>query len=196
VDDGDRFVTEVLALLADRGRGRYDERVTQIEHAVQCALLASADGASDTLLTAALLHDVGHLLHIEDDGQRRAIDLRHEAAGAAFLRDAFPSEVVVPIALHVAAKRYLVSVDREYAARLTPASQRSFELQGGPMRPAERAAFEARPFADAAVKLRRWDDAAKCEDVVLPDLDAFAPVLVRARGKSLSSTDTSSGQTG
>ena len=39
------------------------EPVSQLEHALQTAQRAEQDGAPDTLITAALLHDLGHLLH-------------------------------------------------------------------------------------------------------------------------------------
>jgi phosphonate degradation associated HDIG domain protein len=181
VTDPDAFVTELLALLVERGREHYDGPVSQLEHAVQCALLAAADGAPESLITAALLHDVGHLIDGDHDGgaAQRGDDLRHEATGAAFLRRRFASDVVAPVALHVRAKRYLVSVDPEYAGRLSLASQRSLAVQGGALAPAERAAFEGLPFADASVRLRRWDDAAKIEGMILPPVATYAPVLRR-----------------
>jgi len=182
--DASCFVSEILALIAARGHEHYEERVSQVEHAVQCALLAVAHAAPDTLVTAALLHDIGHLVNgeSESDAWRRGLDLRHEASGAALLRGWFPPEVVAPVALHVRAKRYLVSVDRGYAASLSPASQRSLSLQGGAFGPDERVAFESLPFAEAAVKLRRWDDDAKREGLSLPAVATFAPVLHRALG--------------
>ena len=181
VTDPDAVVTELLGLLVEHGRAHYDGPVNQLEHAVQCALLAANDGAPDSLITAALLHDVGHLINGDRDGgaAQRGDDLRHEAAGAAFLRRWFASDVVAPVALHVRAKRYLVGVDPEYAGRLSLASQRSLAVQGGALAPAERAAFEGLPFANAAVKLRRWDDAAKVEGMTLPPLATYAPLLRR-----------------
>jgi predicted HD phosphohydrolase len=44
-----------------------DEPVTQREHALQTAALAEAAGASDALITAALLHDLGHLLNLQGE---------------------------------------------------------------------------------------------------------------------------------
>src|SRR6201999_4161796 len=94
----------------------------------------------------------------------------------------FPDAVVEAVRLHVDAKRYLCATDPSYIHRLTPASQHSLSLQGGPMTPAEVAAFEARPHHRAAVQVRLWDDAGK--DVDRPDL-AFAdfrPLLERLIG--------------
>ena len=46
-----------------RGAEQYTgEPVTQLEHALQSAWLAEQTGADDELVTAALLHDLGHLL--------------------------------------------------------------------------------------------------------------------------------------
>jgi len=181
VTDPGAFVSELLGLLVERGRADYDGPVSQLEHAVQCALLAEADGAPDSLVTAALLHDIGHLIDGDRDGAaaQRGDDLRHEATGAAFLRRWFASDVVAPVALHVRAKRYLVSADPGYAGRLSLASQQSLAVQGGALAPAECAAFEALAFAEASVRLRRWDDAAKIEGMTLPPVASYAPVLRR-----------------
>ena len=156
---GEPGVAEVLALFALRGRERYGERVTQADHALQCASLAEAEGASDALVAAALLHDYGHL--VDDRGhlaERDGLDGAHEAVGARALAAWFGPEVTGPIALHVAAKRYLCAVEPGYFEALSLASQLSLSLQGGPFAPAEAAAFAARPFAADAVRLRRWDD--------------------------------------
>ena len=65
------------------------------------------------------------------------------------------------IAQHVPAKRCLVAVDEAYFAQLSPASVRSLERQGGPMSAAEVQEFGSHPRAEAALALRRWDEAAK-----------------------------------
>jgi phosphonate degradation associated HDIG domain protein len=157
------------------GRAAYHgEAVSQVEHALQSAHLAEAEGATDALVVAALLHDVGHLISGHDeDAADQCIDDRHEVAGAAWLSCRFGSGVVEPIRLHVAAKRYLCVVEPDYFLGLSPASRRSLELQGGPFRAEERAAFEANPHHRAAVRLRRWDDAAKVPGLAVPGLDHY-----------------------
>ncbi len=89
----------------------------------------------------------------------------------------FPATVTDPIAGHVAAKRYLCAVDPGYAARLSAGSTASLRRQGGPLAPAEVAAFTARRGWDGAVALRRWDDAGKVEGARVPDLAAYEPLL-------------------
>lgn len=164
------FVDKVIDLFARKGASAYHgEAVSQEEHALQAAALAESDGASDSLILAALLHDVGHLLEgQEEDLALRHVDGRHEEAGCDWLAHHLGPDVTEPIRLHVAAKRYLCALDPSYHDGLSPASQLSLSLQGGPMTPAEAAEFEQNPHAQAAVRLRRWDDAAKVPGLAVP----------------------------
>lgn len=172
-------IDRIAALFRDRGAGLYfGEAVTEAEHALQAAHLAERSGAAPELVAAALLHDLGHLLHdLPEDCAARGIDDRHEDRGAAFLRDHFGPAVVDPVRLHVPAKRYLCAVDPGYRAGLSPASALSLALQGGPMTPAEVAAFEQEPHFRAAVAVRRWDDGAKVVGWGVPGLDHYRPHL-------------------
>lgn len=172
-------VEEVLSLFETWGPERYDEEVTQLEHALQTAALAQQAGAGDELVAAALLHDVGHLLELAERRFRDPIDPRHEARGAAYLAGLFGPEVTRPIALHVAAKRYRCAVDPTYAAGLSRGSMASLVRQGGPMSAAEADAFAGRPGGTDAVELRGWDDEAKVVDLQLDPLAAHRPLLDR-----------------
>ncbi len=161
---------EVVELLDRLGGSQYgSEAVTQREHALQCAYLARQRGLGPDLVAACLLHDIGHLLHqLPDDAPEQGIDDVHEDRGAAWLESRFKKAVVEPVRLHVAAKRYLCAVEKEYFGRLSPPSVRSLELQGGPMSAAEVQAFEANPYHRAAVELRRLDEEAKVPELVTP----------------------------
>jgi phosphonate degradation associated HDIG domain protein len=174
-------VDELLELLDQRGQGLYmGEAVTELEHALQAAQWATAAGAPETAVLAALLHDVGHLLPEQaEEAAERGIDARHEAAGFAYLSPYFSPEIVDPVRLHVAAKRYLCAVEPAYQAGLSPASRRSLDLQGGPMNAAEVAAFEQEPHFQVAVACRRWDDAAKVPGLSVPALETYRPLLAR-----------------
>ena len=172
-------IEAVIRVVDDQGERSYGrEAVSQRQHALQCATLAQQKGASPALVVASLLHDVGHLVDPDgdaaDDEDR---DARHEALGASWISDLFGDDVLMPIRLHVAAKRYLTAVDASYMATLSPQSVRSLELQGGPFTEAEAARFIAAPHARDAVQLRRWDDLAKDPDAVTPDLGHFVPLL-------------------
>ena len=170
---------EVLALFCQRGGSQYGgEAVTQREHALQAATFAEREGASPELIAAALIHDVGHLLHdLPADAPDRGVDDRHEKLAAAWLAQRFGPPVVAPVAMHVAAKRYLCAVDPAYLGQLSQPSVQSLALQGGPMTRDEIIQFETRPYFQDAVRLRRWDDAAKVVGMATPELDHFAPFL-------------------
>lgn len=182
-DGSARSVAEVVALYDGYAGGTYDEVVSQLDHALQTAALARAEGAADPLVAAALLHDVGHLLELRDGGVDDgdvAVDLGHELRGARWLGRLFPPEVTAPIAIHVAAKRYRCAVDPAYEAGLSDGSRRSLARQGGPMVPDEVAGFEADPAHLDAVRLRGWDDAGKVtEDLEVPPLAAYRALLDR-----------------
>jgi len=177
-----RVADRLLELLAAKGARQYgEERVSQCEHALQCAFLAEREGASGTLVAAALLHDIGHLLY--DAGVRpalRGIDDRHEELGAKHLVDAFGPAVAEPVRLHVAAKRYLCATDQDYFGCLSAASQHSLELQGGPFTAVEAAAFRSIPHADEAIRVRLWDDAAKLPERETPRVEHYRATLLAA----------------
>jgi OPA family glycerol-3-phosphate transporter-like MFS transporter len=165
----------IARLFAERGDSAYlGESVSQTEHALQSAYLAEREGASDELVVAALLHDVGHLVNGDDeDIADRGLDGRHEDSGSSWLKSAFGPAVLEPIRLHVAAKRYLCAVEPSYRDGLSDASLQSLALQGGPFDATGVASFEANPHHREAVRLRHWDDAAKIPGLAVPGLDHY-----------------------
>lgn len=173
-------VEAIIELFRSKGDAAYlGEPVSQTEHAIQTAAVAEARGAAPALVAAALLHDIGHLVHgMADDSADHGIDTVHEEAGATWLTPWFPAEVTEPIRLHVAAKRYLCAVDPEYLAQLSPASVHSLQLQGGPFEGADISAFEALPHAMDAVELRRCDDIGKCPDVQILPIEHYRGLLL------------------
>ena len=170
---------DVFSLYERYGARLYDEELMQRSHAEQTAARARATGASDALVAAALLHDVGHLLELaEQNGPRdRSTDQCHEARGSAWLAALFPPSVTAPIALHVRAKRYRVTLDPSYRDALSAGSVASLERQGGALRPEEMAAFEANPGWEDAVTLRGWDDQAKDLTIEVEPFTTYRPLL-------------------
>jgi len=173
-------IDRLFTLFREQGTAAYfGEAVTETEHALQCAQLAEQADACPELIAAALLHDVGHLLHgLGEHVADRGIDAHHEDAGATWLAQYFGPGVVEPVRLHVDAKRYLAAVVPGYADTLSPASRTSLQLQGGPMTAEEVRRFEGKPHFHAAIALRRWDDAAKVPGLAVPDLEHYRRVLV------------------
>ena len=170
---------EIIDLFRERGDSEYGgEAVTQLEHALQAAQLAQQENAHAELVVAALLHDVGHLLHdLPDDAPDTGVDDHHENSGFHFLKSLFPPSVVEPVRMHVDAKRYLCAIDAEYMESLSEPSKVSLRLQGGPMNQQEIEEFERNEFLDDAVRLRRWDDQAKIVGLETPALSDFAPMI-------------------
>ncbi|WP_079216052.1 phosphonate degradation HD-domain oxygenase [Herbaspirillum robiniae] len=166
-----------IGLLFERhGHTQYTgEPVTQLEHALQSAALAEADGAAPALIVASLLHDLGHMLEDHGDTPTMAgIDDLHQYRILSFLRQLFGDDVLAPIALHVDAKRYLCATDAAYFSMLSEDSVRSLQLQGGIFDEAQAQAFIGRAHAADAVRLRRWDDQAKQQGLPTPDYLHFA----------------------
>jgi phosphonate degradation associated HDIG domain protein len=174
-------VERLFSYMEKRGQSFYDEVVTQLEHALQCAALARQNNASPTLITGALLHDVGHIILDEHNADKAFLDtdLTHEEVGAQYMEPFFPDAVTTPIRLHVPAKRYLCTTDASYHDGLSEASKRSLIVQGGVMSDEEREAFEQIPHFRDALTLRRWDDLAKVKGLETDELATYRDIVQR-----------------
>jgi [1-hydroxy-2-(trimethylamino)ethyl]phosphonate dioxygenase len=172
---------ELFALLASRGSGRYGlSAVSQLEHALQSAALAAQRNLGDTLVVAALFHDVGHLLVGDDvDLASQGIDDLHQETSARALEKLYGPDVAEPVRLHVAAKRYLCGVNPAYYDKLSADSRQSLALQGGPMTAEEIAAFDRLEHRAAALALRLIDDEAKVAGLTTPGLDSYREIARR-----------------
>ena len=166
---------KLLDIFVGRATRRYGlSAINQLQHALQAAALAEADGAPPATVLASLLHDVGHMVHqLGEDPAARGIDDRHEELGAKWLAERFGPDVCEPVRLHVAAKRFLCTTESDYFAKLSPDSVRSLELQGGTMSADEVDAFRANPLYAEAVRLRRYDEGAKDPRAQTPDFDYY-----------------------
>lgn len=169
----------ILSLYEKWGNDNYDEKITQLQHGLQCAFFAEQDGASPSLVVAALLHDIGHLLELERCHGNVDIELndKHDITGSEYLANFFGPEVTEPIRLHVHAKRYLCSVDATYRSTLSEASEKSLLFQGGPMNEDEIRKFEKLPYFSDAVMLRRWDERGKIQNMNTPGFTYFATAM-------------------
>ena len=181
--DDRAFIEALLAVLVERGSDWwYDEEVSQLQHAVQSALLARSEQGSSEAVAAALLHDIGHFLMADaaQDERNQDRDLRHETVGANWLSHAFGPEVTEPVRLHVPAKRYLCATEPGYWDDLSEGSKISLRKQGGPMNKNEVAAFAKQPGCEAALQLRRIDDRAKVVGLATPPMGSFTEDLLAA----------------
>lgn len=177
--DHNNIVDFIEDIIERRGSESYlGEVVTMREHFLQTADLAARDGASDTLIAASLLHDVGHYTsEFGENAIELGIDNLHQDAGASVLVDFFPASVVQPVQMHVDAKRYLCAVEPAYFDGLSPASVQSLAAQGGPFDPAGVREFEDNQWLEDAVRLRRYDDGAKIQGRVTPEFSEYVELL-------------------
>ena len=174
-------IADIEKVFRDQGGIEYSgEAVTQLEHSLQCAQLAEEAGADAALVTASFLHDLGHLLNLQGETPTaRGIDDQHQYFAIPFIRPLFPAAVIEPIRLHVDAKRALCALEAGYFEALSEDSKRSLVLQGGAYAPAEAEAFAAKPHAREAMRLRRWDDAAKVAGKVTPGIEHYLAIAAR-----------------
>lgn len=174
-------IADIEKLFRDHGDIEYSgERVTQVEHALQTAQRAEAEEAPIELITAAFLHDLGHLLNNQGETPTsRGIDDQHQYFAIPFLRPLFRPAVIEAIRMHVDAKRALCALEPEYYEGLSEDSKRSLTLQGGIFSKSDTKAFLARPHAEDAIRVRRWDDSAKIPGAVTPPIRHFLGIASR-----------------
>ncbi|GAA4406416.1 HD domain-containing protein [Nibrella viscosa] len=169
----EQTITEITALLREQGsQDYYGEPVSQLEHMLQCALLAERAGSDNETIIAAFLHDIGHLLPAESatehmDGYGR---IDHEGLGGAWLRErGFSEKIVALVENHVNAKRYLTFKSPAYYDMLSEASRKTLEFQGGRMTAEEAHTFEHNHQFVGILQVRRWDEQAKVPGLKTPN---------------------------
>ena len=153
------------------------EKVTMSEHMIQAAMIAEKKKSSKSLICACLLHDYGHFI-LEDpsDLVKKKLDGKHEEIGYEYLKKFFKQEVVGPIKYQVKAKRYLAR-SKKYYNQLSKASKISLELQGGILNKKESKDFEKNKFFIDAVKLRKFDELAKKNNIKMKSINQYEKLL-------------------
>ncbi len=153
------------------------EKVTMTEHMIQSAMLAEKNKSSSSLICASLLHDYGHfILDNPDKLVNQKEDGKHEDVAYRYLKKYFKKNVVEPIRIHVKAKRYLAR-NQKYYRILSQASKVSLHLQGGVMNEEESEKFEKEKFFDDAIKLRKFDEAAKKIGIKMKNINNYKSLL-------------------
>ncbi|KAJ5094275.1 hypothetical protein N7456_010136 [Penicillium angulare] len=179
------IVSKLFAFLDAQGQGDYlGERVTQLEHSLQCAHLAATSKEyrdDPEVILAALLHDVGRFIPAaEKMGKMIAPDgqyigrMSHEVLGESYLCEiGFSERICQLVGSHVMAKRYLVATDQTYHDGLSETSKRTLRFQGGGFTEKEIIEAEQDPWLKAKLAVRRWDDLAKDPDCKVPPLKEY-----------------------
>ena len=174
---------EIIGLYKSYGHQDYiGEPVSQIEHMCQCAQLAEKDNYDYEVILAAFFHDIGHLFeHIMDvDSMDGYGIIDHEKIGADYLkRKGFSKRITKLIASHVEAKRYLTFKNPVYYNKLSEASKRTLNFQGGPMNEKEAKDFEKDEWFPLYLSIREWDEKAKVENIPLPDLERYRLMMIK-----------------
>ena len=170
-----QVIDEVFGLYERFGDSDYiGEPVSQIEHMSQAAELALAEGFDDEVVLAAFFHDIGHICTDSAQNMGGFGVVSHERLGADYLRRAgFSERMARLVEHHVQAKRYLTFKEPGYYERLSEASRRTLEYQGGVMTPAEAEAFEQDPLCEVSLRMRQWDELAKEMWVPVIDLQVL-----------------------
>ncbi|MFC0447305.1 HD domain-containing protein [Rhodococcus jostii] len=173
IGSGESVLIDTAAALRSL-RDVYDgEAIDELDHALQSAGRAMDDGADDELVLAAALHDIAR-----SPALGLPADCAHDREARDWLTPRFGARVGWLAGAHVAAKRYLVATESGYAATLSAQSVTTLEVQGGA---AVDAAFTGHPYWPDAVRLRRYDDAAKVPGTQTPTVDDVIAVARRVR---------------
>jgi 2-amino-1-hydroxyethylphosphonate dioxygenase (glycine-forming) len=177
-----KITDEIMSLYEQYGGEEYaGEKVSQLEHMVQAAQLAEAQGFDEEVILAAFLHDIGHISEAaKGDNEMDGFGIKdHEELGAEFLRGkGFSKKVARLVESHVEAKRYLTLKDPLYYSQLSDASKKTLEYQGGPMTEEEANAFEQYPLFNLIIRMRKWDEEAKIEHQPMPDLQHYRNMIL------------------
>ena len=190
-------VDKIFSLFKKHGNSDYiGENVTQLSHAIQAAMLAEERKFGNDMIVACLLHDIGHLVGIEnkeeemkDDtplwgGERSLIKSlgikNHEVVGANFLKECGFNDVVCNLVKnHVDAKRFLVTVSKNYRDNLSEASKKTLQYQKL-MSDEEVDKFVNNKLFTLSISLRKIDDQAKKQDIKLNDLEYYRLFLFKS----------------
>jgi 2-amino-1-hydroxyethylphosphonate dioxygenase (glycine-forming) len=175
------IVDEVFALYEKYGDEDYiGEPVSQIEHMSQAAALAAVDGYDDEVVLAAFFHDIGHLCADDAESMDGMGNIDHEKLGADYLKKlGFSERLSLLVQSHVVAKRYLTYKHPEYYNKLSDASKKTLEFQGGVMDKEQAEAFEADPDAELMIKMRTWDDLAKEINVPVNNIASLRKMAIK-----------------
>jgi len=167
-------ISSVPALIEVLARGsavRDEPEVDGLAHALQCGAILRAEHPDDDELAAAgLVHDISDIAHPHDHTD-------HDRRGAELVEPLLGARVARLVGAHVVAKRYLVTTDPTYRARLSRRSVETLAAQGDALADAELAALAADPDRDAILALRRADERAKDPSARVPDLESWRTLL-------------------
>lgn len=177
-------ITEKVFEILKSGEGKdyIGEPISQLEHALQCAKLATDQKMDSETILAALFHDIGHLCAVHNAESMSGYGVkRHEQIGANFLTElGFSEKIVQLVKSHVDAKRYLICRNPDYYQKLSDASKKTLQFQGGPMNEQEAQDFENDPLFQLKLFVRSWDEKAKEVNINVPGLESYRDLCIKS----------------
>ncbi|XP_070577882.1 2-amino-1-hydroxyethylphosphonate dioxygenase (glycine-forming)-like [Ptychodera flava] len=198
-DTAEKVAKEVFLLIRKYGNVPYiGSRLTQEDHAIQCAMLARQQGYSEEVIIGALLHDIDHMVGVDQDLEPMVThelvlgSQDHEIVGEQFLKElGFPDSVTSIVRGHVTVKRYLVFKYPAYFYGLSESSHMHFDGQGGPMSKSEAEDFERHPLFEIFLKMREWDVTAEVRFIKdMDDLHVYEEMCRRVLVKHMRNDKT------
>ncbi|WP_062061496.1 HD domain-containing protein [Aquimarina longa] len=166
---------EIISIYKKHGHIEYGEQCSMLSHSVQTGLIAKEKGYDRELILSGFLHDIGHLtpLEFQKDELKTMGDFgidAHDKWGEIYLKEkGFSNRVIAPVANHVKSKRYLCFIDPLYFNRLSFASKKTLEYQGGIMNKEEASNFEKELFFLESIVIRKAEEEAKIKNFVVLD---------------------------
>tara|TARA_B100000401_G_C52383485_1_gene520710 strand:- start:48 stop:617 length:570 start_codon:yes stop_codon:yes gene_type:complete len=170
-------IIDILSLYKKQGNTKYfGEEVTKTEHMIQCAVAAYKNGEPDYIVLACLLHDIGHFL-AKDNMDGLGVSNHGIIASEYLMKLGMNSRICYLVEKHIDAKRYLVTIDRRNYDKLSDASKKTLEFQGGRMDEEELIRMEYDDEFLNILKIRNYDDIGKEKYKDLPDIDLYIPLI-------------------
>ena len=168
---------KILELYKNFGDSEYlGEDVSKTVHMIQAAYAAEKNNESDYVILACLLHDIGHFL--ENDNMNGLGVIEHGKVAGEYLRElGMDEKVCILVENHVTAKRYLVSKNDDYYEKLSDASKKTLEYQGGRMSLEEMEIFENNIDFRDILRIRYYDDNGKQVGAEIPDLSHYYDLI-------------------
>jgi 2-amino-1-hydroxyethylphosphonate dioxygenase (glycine-forming) len=167
-------IDAVFGLYEINGSDEYvGEPVSILEHSLQAAQMAENEGYDGDVILAAFFHDIGHFLPNQNEMNGLG-HISHEVVGANFLyKNGFSKRIALLVRNHVEAKRYLTFKFPDYYEKLSEASKKTLEFQGGKMTIEAAEEFEKMPMFPLYLKMREWDDKAKETNFTYPSIEKY-----------------------
>jgi 2-amino-1-hydroxyethylphosphonate dioxygenase (glycine-forming) len=180
-------IDTIFGLYKINGSDEYvGEPVSILEHSFQAAQMAENEGFDNDVILAAFFHDIGHLLPNQNE-MKGLGHISHEVVGANFLyKNGFAKRIALLVRNHVEAKRYLTFKYPDYYEKLSEASKKTLEFQGGKMTIEAAKEFEKMPMFPLYLKMREWDDKAKEEGFKYQALEKYRNLATEHLQKLLS----------